>query len=162
VVTESGNQRCRIGVGGTCESALGFARSYRQAQLALKIQQASHREDQVTVFDDLGVLQILAEAEDPATVDRFVQRWLGQLLDYDKAKGTNLVESLTRFLEFGANYQAAAHALVVHRSTLRYRLQRIREVSRLDLSDPETQFNLQLATRAWQTLAAIRANDPLP
>jgi sugar diacid utilization regulator len=161
VVDESGTSRCRVGVGGTCESASGFARSYRQAQLALKIQQASHSRDRVTVFDDLGVLQILAEAEDPATVDRFVHRWLGSLLDYDSAKGTVLVESLSRFLEFGGNYQSTAQALVVHRSTLRYRLQRIREVSGLDLSDPETQFNLQMATRAWQTLAAIRA-DPVP
>jgi hypothetical protein len=40
--------------------------------------------------------------------------------------------------------------------TLKYRLQRIREISGLDLSDPDTRFNFQLATRAWQTLAALR------
>jgi DNA-binding PucR family transcriptional regulator len=44
----------------------------------------------------------------------------------------------------------------VHRSTLKYRLQRIRDLTGFDLSDPETQFNLQLATRAWVTLRALR------
>ena len=44
----------------------------------------------------------------------------------------------------------------MHRSTLKYRLQRIREISGLDLTDPETQFSLQLATRARDTLAALR------
>jgi DNA-binding PucR family transcriptional regulator len=49
--------------------------------------------------------------------------------------------------------------LAIHRSTLKYRLQRIREISRRDLSDPDTQFNLQLATRAWQTLQALRGTQ---
>jgi len=44
----------------------------------------------------------------------------------------------------------------VHRSTLKYRLNRIRQVSGYDLSLPDNQFNLQLATRAW----ADPAGDP--
>jgi len=44
----------------------------------------------------------------------------------------------------------------VHRSTLKYRLQRIRELTGYDLGDPETRFNLELATRTRVTLAALR------
>jgi DNA-binding PucR family transcriptional regulator len=44
----------------------------------------------------------------------------------------------------------------VHRSTLKYRLRRIREVSGHDLGVPDNQFNLQVATRAWRTLEALR------
>jgi DNA-binding PucR family transcriptional regulator len=43
---------------------------------------------------------------------------------------------------------------------LKYRLQRIREISGYDLNDPEMHFNLELAARAWQTLAALRATAP--
>jgi DNA-binding PucR family transcriptional regulator len=42
---------------------------------------------------------------------------------------------------------------------LKYRLQRIGEISGHDLSDPDTSFNLQLAIRAWHTLAALRSTD---
>jgi DNA-binding PucR family transcriptional regulator len=66
------------------------------------------------------------------------------------------VATLSGYLECGGSYDAAAKALAVHRSTLRYRLERIREVSGHDLSDPDTRFNLQLATRAWGTLRAMR------
>ena len=45
----------------------------------------------------------------------------------------------------------------MHRNTLKYRLQRIRQITGLDLSDPEVCFNLQLATRAWQTLSVLRS-----
>ena len=44
----------------------------------------------------------------------------------------------------------------MHRNTLKYRLRRISEVSGYDLSMPDTLFHLQLATRAWRTLRALR------
>jgi len=47
----------------------------------------------------------------------------------------------------------------VHRSTLKGRLGRIRAISGHDLADPETRFNLQLATRALKTREAFRQTD---
>jgi DNA-binding PucR family transcriptional regulator len=44
----------------------------------------------------------------------------------------------------------------VHRSTLKSRLQRIRELTGMELNDPDVHFNLQLATRAWGTIQALR------
>ena len=59
----------------------------------------------------------------------------------------------------GASWERAATSLCVHRSTLKYRLQRIREISAHDLADPETNFNLHLATRAWQTLHTLHTGE---
>ena len=74
----------------------------------------------------------------------------------DERKHTELVKTLTQYLQHGGGYEATSRALSVHRSTLKYRLQRIRELTGFDLGDPETHFNLQLATRAWLTLQALR------
>jgi DNA-binding PucR family transcriptional regulator len=93
--------------------------------------------------------------EDPATVERYVRQWLGPLIDYDDRKDSELVATLSGYLECGGSYDGAAKALSVHRSTLRYRLDRIREVLGQDLGDADTRFNLQLATRAWATLGAM-------
>ncbi len=82
--------------------------------------------------------------------------WLGPLIDYDAEHGTQLVLTLSEYLDCGGNYDASARALSVHRSTLKYRLRRIREVSGHDLGRPDIQFNLQVATRAWRTLEALR------
>ena len=61
------------------------------------------------------------------------------------------------YLERGGNYDATSQELVVHRSTLKYRLQRIRVLSGHDVNDPDSRFNVQLATRAWTTLRALRS-----
>jgi sugar diacid utilization regulator len=147
---------CRMGVGGPCRALGDFPRSYREAQLALQIQEKAGGRDQVTRFGDLGVYQVLATANDASAMERFAAEWLGVLIDYDSVNGAQLVLTLSEYLDCGGNYDATARALSVHRSTLKYRLRRIREVSGYDIGHPDTQFNLQLAARAWRTLQALR------
>jgi DNA-binding PucR family transcriptional regulator len=156
VVAELNGGRCRIGVGGSCRSLADFTRSYREAELALQMQETSGGPAQVTQFTDLGVFQVLATTSDTSAMERYAARWLGALADYDAANGAHLVRTLSEYLACGGNYDASARALSVHRSTLKYRLRRIREVSGYDLGDAETQFNLQLATRTWRTLQVLR------
>jgi DNA-binding PucR family transcriptional regulator len=105
------------------------------------------------------VYRLLAEVEDTASVERFVRGWIGAVLDYDMRKGSDLVLTLSRYLSCGGDYDATAAALHVHRSTCKYRVQRIKEISGHDLADPEVHFNLELATRAWHTLLALRGES---
>ena len=148
--------RCRVGVGGRCDRAGDLPRSHREAVQALRVQSVVGG-DRAIVFDELGVYRLLAGIDDLDGVDRFVHSWLGDLLDYDANKeASDLVTTLGQYLDCGGNYDATAHALSVHRSTLKYRLQRIREISGHDLGSPDVQFNLQLAVRAWRTQQAVR------
>jgi sugar diacid utilization regulator len=153
---ELGGGLCRVGIGGAYERPRDLPRSYHEARLALRLQSAVTG-DQATEFDRLGVYRLLADVGEPGSVERFVREWLGELLDYDAGKGSELVTTLTRYLECGRSYEATTSALAIHRSTLKYRLRRIKEISGHDLADPDTYFNLQLASRAWNTLRALRA-----
>jgi sugar diacid utilization regulator len=156
VVTELGGGSCLVGVGGRCAELNEFPRSYQEAQLALRIQKTVGGAEQVTRFDDLGVYKVLATADDASAMERFMKEWLGTLIDYDAGHGTQLVLTLSEYLDCGGNYDATARALSVHRSTLKYRLRRIRQISGHDLGLPDVQFNLQVATRAWRILQALR------
>jgi sugar diacid utilization regulator len=156
VLAELGGGRCRVGVGDWCERPGDYPRSYREAQLALKMQGSVGADDRATCYDDLGVYRILCEVQDPAAVERLVRQWLGSLLDYDARRNSELVATLGCYLECGS-YDGTAAALCVHRSTVKYRLQRIREISGHDLADPGTSFNLHLAALAWRTLQTLRA-----
>jgi sugar diacid utilization regulator len=159
VAGELGRTMCQVGVGGSCSRPADFPRSYREAVLAMKVQDIAGKSEQATVFDDLGVYRILANVEDTSGIDRFIRQWLGNLLDYDARRGGELVLTLCRYLDSGRHHETAARALNVHRSTLKYRLRRIREVSGHDLGVPETAFNLELATRSWQTMQALSLSD---
>ena len=150
-------RKSRIGVGGVCRSFEDFPRSYREAQVALRLAQTSREGSTIMRYDELGVYQLLSEVADPRVLDAFVRNWLGPLIDYDVAHGSDLVATLSAYLEVGGNYDSTARALTVGRSTVRYRIRRIQELSGLDLSDPDTRFQLQLAARAWSTINALAA-----
>jgi sugar diacid utilization regulator len=156
IVAQLGGVRCRVAVGDPYPRPSQLPRSLREARLALRLQKGSSAVERTSVFADLDVLRMLASADDLSNVESFVRKWLGTLADYDERKHTELVKTLTQYLQHGGGYEATSRALSVHRSTLKYRLQRIRELTGFALSDPDTQFSLQLATRAWLTLQALR------
>jgi sugar diacid utilization regulator len=141
-----------IGVGGVCHVPSGLPKSYAEATRALRVRLASTSPAGITVDHDLGIYRLLSPGNDDAELRAYVREWLGPLLDYDAASGTDLVTTLLRYLECGGNYDAAAHALLIHRSTLRYRLRRIREINGRDLRTVDTRLNMHVASRAWQMI----------
>jgi sugar diacid utilization regulator len=140
-----------IGVGGVREEPSELPRSYSEALHALAIQERSQGRGVMT-FEELGVLRLVFISDDTHDVEEFVRDWLGELIDYDRAKRTELVATLSQYYDSGCNYDATATALHIHRSTLRYRLKRIRELTGHDLGAVDGRLNLQVATRAWLVL----------
>src|SRR5215475_3185035 len=155
IVSDLGGQ-CHIGVGGTCARPSELPRSLREAGLALRLQKTLLPGSGACEYPRLGIFRMLAAIPDLTDVEEFIREWLGSLLDYDARRKAELVRTLTQYLEHGGNYDATAAELSVHKSTLKYRLQRIRELTGVELNDPDVHFNLQLATRAWGTLQALR------
>ena len=144
-----------IGIGGQCDEPADFPQSYSEAMRALNIRQKSRTPNGVTSFEQLGLYRILDTGQNRAEVRAFVLEWLGPLLDYDRTKNSELVRTLSQYLECGGNYDETAAALMIHRSTLRYRLGRIKEIADLDLNDVDSRLNLHVAARAWQVLSGL-------
>jgi hypothetical protein len=147
-----GIEACRVVAGGRCSSPAGFPQSYREAQLARSMMRPNTR---TLCFDDLGVFRIFSQVTDPVHLEQLANDWLGALIDYDREHDADLVQTVSAYMECGGNQEQTSEALIIHRSTLKYRLKRIREISGHDLSDPDTHLHVHLATRAWQVLQAL-------
>ncbi|MEU7766043.1 helix-turn-helix domain-containing protein [Nocardia sp. NPDC049190] len=144
-----------LGISGRCTQPSDFVGSFDDARRAINIRLRSQEPDGATAFDELGFYCLVDAARVDGRVDQFMREWLGVLLDYDQARHADLVYTLSQYLECGGNYDDSAAALHIHRSTLRYRLGRIRELTGFDLRDVNTRFNLQAATRAWRFLSPV-------
>jgi DNA-binding PucR family transcriptional regulator len=59
----------------------------------------------------------------------------------------DLFHTLETFVDAGGNGVATAERLLIHRSTLNYRLARIAEICGCNLGDPATRTNLQVALK---------------
>src|SRR5438105_6999478 len=105
---------------------------------------------QVVAGPELGLTGLLAAVSGARLVD-YSRRHLGPLVEHDAARKSALVATLRAYLETGEQ-QHAAQRLRVHPNTLRYRLDRIREITGLNLEDPETRLNLSVALRVQSLL----------
>ncbi|SEC36813.1 Sugar diacid utilization regulator [Streptomyces sp. 2231.1] len=139
-----------IGVSAPSDSLSDIPHHYQEAQRALDVRRHSRERHGTTFFDELGLYRLLGPGNDYRELETFVQEWLGQLIDYDSRHHSTLVETLSRYFDCGGNYDETAESLAIHRSTLRYRLQRIRDISGNDLANVEDRLNLQVATRVWK------------
>ena len=152
---------CRLAVGSRYPDAWHVAVSYREAQFVANLASSALSNPAVPVlhFDSLGVYRMLSSVTDPAGIEEFMNEQLGPLLEYDRQYRSSLVLTLARYFDTGCSYDGAAAALSVHRSTLKYRLKRIREVLGRDPHDGSARLDLHLATTVWLTLESLRRTE---
>jgi sugar diacid utilization regulator len=148
----------QVAIGEPAADIEQIPRAFAQARRALAARRLSRDAYGAAAYADLGVIRVLALEENAAEIERLISDWLGTLIRYDADRGTDLVATLAAYLDLGGTYGETAKALSIHRNTLRYRLARITEVSGHVLTDPETQLNLHLATRAWRFRRPAAAN----
>jgi PucR family transcriptional regulator, purine catabolism regulatory protein len=139
-----------VGFSGPTEAPAGVAGALREVTSVMESLARFKRWGQVVAVPELGLTGLLAAVTDERLVD-YSRRHLGPLIEHDTSRKGNLVATLRAYLETGEQQQAAQR-LRVHPNTLRYRLDRIREISGLDLEDPETRLNLAVALRVQALL----------
>jgi purine catabolism regulator len=134
-----------VGFSAAVDAPAGIATAHREVRAVLATLARFKRWSQVVAVPELGLTGLLAGLSDDRLVE-FVNRHLGALVEHDRARGGSLIPTLKAYLEAGEQ-QAAARRLRVHPNTLRYRLDRIREISEIELDDAETRLNLAVALR---------------
>ena len=102
----------------------------------------------VATFEDLGLLHWLHTVPAATLEENVYVCRIQRLAEHDRARDTGLLRTLEVFLEYDGNGVRAAEKLIVHRHTLKYRLQRIEEICGLDLGDPLCKLNLRVAVLA--------------
>ncbi|HMC79327.1 MAG TPA: helix-turn-helix domain-containing protein [Acidimicrobiia bacterium] len=127
------------GWGPRCDHLGGFGTGVARGRWVVDVLAGMPGDPAPAGYDDLGIYALLYEKRDRDQLADFAERWLGPLLDYGE-----LTHTLRVLLETGGP-SAAATALFVHISTLKYRLRKIESILDVDLSDPEVCFNLRLA-----------------
>lgn len=101
---------------------------------------------------DLGIYRLLLRLRETGELETFCRHALGPLLAEGRHSAA-LLATLDAFFACNGNLSEAARRLDLHRNSLIYRVNRIRELLGHDLEDPELRLTLQLALKARQVLA---------
>lgn len=138
--------RVQIGAGRMAESLVDLPDAYTEARQALITGSMIHTDGEFTIsYGDLGIKRLLYPLLDHPELDRFYEEHLAPLEAYDEEWETDLVPTLRVYLNNGANLNSAAKELFVHRHTMRYRLEQIADLLKVDIDSSNVLLNLQIA-----------------
>ena len=117
-------------------------------------------DDGHTTTADLSIYTILFDPAKGGTLQAFLDRSLGRLINHDLHRGTDLMGTLTAYFANAGNFAKTARALHIHTNTLTKRIDRISNLLGTDWQKPDVALNLQLAVRLHGLAQRVGALPP--
>jgi sugar diacid utilization regulator len=136
-------------------------RAGNEALLAANVVEGDPDESLLS-YDDTGTYQLLLpHMSDPVELRRFYDDTVSKLVAYDEQYETSdLVGTLETFLDCDGNVNATAARLITHRHTVRYRFERVREITGLDVSSTDGREKLSFGLKAMRVLGIAAPRGP--
>jgi sugar diacid utilization regulator len=150
-----------IGRSRITEDPTDLPRAVSEALLAANVAQGGS-DGPALAFEQTGAYRLLLSAmsENPAELQRFYAETVEPLVAYDEQYETDLMRTLETFLEADGNVNGTAQRLFTHRHTIYYRLERVRELSGLDVSSSDGREKLSLGLKSMRVLGISSASGP--
>ncbi len=138
-----------------------LARARNEALLAANVAEGN-ADHHALAFEETGAYRLLLSAmsEDPGELQRFYAETVEPLVAYDEQYETELVKTLEAFLDADGNVAGTAQRLFTHRHTIRYRLERVRDLSGLDVNSSDGREKLSLGLKAMRVLGIAARGGP--
>ena len=146
-----------VGIGRHKKDPALLPDAYSEAGVALEIGHRIHGPSSVSTFEGTGTYKLLFRVlqENPEELEAFYAETLEPVVIYDSRYGTELVQTLITYLGNDASTVRTAGDLFAHRHTIRYRLDRVSELTGLDVDKSEDREHLTLGIKAMQLLGRV-------
>lgn len=132
-----------IGVGRSVTDPTQLPTSFIDANRAVDVGRWAKGRHVTELYDELGLERLFASVPQPDLHD-FVLHAIGPLLDHDRRHRTDLVETLSTWLQT-RNMAEAARQIFVHYNTFKNRLERIEAILGPVLTDPSRLLECEVA-----------------
>ena len=143
---KSKNMNIKIGVGRAYKDLENVNKSFSDAVKTIRTGKVITNKDIIN-FDELGIFKILCQDFLVEELEDFYNTTLKPLCDYDEKKSTELVKTLQTYFEHNGNLTRMSERLFTHYNTVLYRINRINQITGMDLNDPNDRLNLEIALK---------------
>jgi purine catabolism regulator len=144
-----------IGASSTGRGPEHVKRALTEATDAVTVAGALEAHGRVLFYSDMGAYRYLVNLVGTGGPRDHLREAVDRLVAYDEDRGSHLLATLEAYLEHGRSTTATSRLLIIHVNTLRQRLQRVEELTGLDLAG-EDLLALHLAIK----LARLRGATP--
>ncbi len=152
-IQEERHIRMFAGIGNLCHIVSDYRRGYAEASEALALGQHMHDQRCSALFNELGVYRYIHAFACTDTLRDQYQDTIDVIIEYDRRKKTNLLDTLETYLECGGNIARTSSLLDVHRNTLLQRIERLQKLSFLNLEQLQHRLPLLVALKVYHLRA---------
>ncbi len=140
-----------VGIGRVASYLENFEKSYIDSIKAISTGKILDR-GLVTNFEHLGIYKILSQDYLVEELEKFYDVTIKSLVEYDKKKSTELIKTLESYFHNNGNLKKMSDELFTHYNTILYRVQRIMEITNMDLEDQNDRLNLEISLKIKKLL----------
>ncbi len=142
---EGDHKSLSVGISTRFETLDRYPVAFRSALEVLKIGSKDLGHGHVYTYDRVASLVYSHRiSADPRSIEDPLRSKFLVLVDYDKQSGMQLLETLRQYLKHHGNSTDACQTLRIHRNTLRQRLERVEDLTGIDLNQKESWFAYQI------------------
>ncbi|MCR4745201.1 MAG: helix-turn-helix domain-containing protein, partial [Lachnospiraceae bacterium] len=134
-----------IGIGNPCGYLEDVNISRREASDAIRIARIYGCRNCINFYNDQGIYSLISQISNDKFLDDFIEKEIGKLIEADKVQDGNLCETLEAYLDNNCNASETAEKLFIHRNTLHYRLNKIKNITGKSLESLDLCLMLKLA-----------------
>lgn len=130
----------QIGIGKSVKGYQRLKESYHEASQAIKYIEivrlvTGDKNKSVVHYSNLGFFQIFGEIDDMTKLERYIPETLKKLYEYDDEHKGELIPTLQMFLSNNQSIRKTAGAMFVHYRTISYRMEKIKEITRINFDN---------------------------
>ena len=124
-----------LNIGETCENISKLQKSFQETSKTNSVLEHINRKNEIVFYDEIGFYRMLMSYENTAPMQQFANDVLSPIIQYEKKAHTQLMETLWAYFECDCNLQRTADKLFSHKNTVKYRLQRVEQLTGKSLSN---------------------------
>lgn len=145
---------CTIGIGRFYPGLEGIQEGYREAVKSIQLGRSVWGSNSTIYFDDLGIYRILSRFHDRGELEALYNETVGLLVAYDRKHQARLTETLFEYFGNNCGLAETAEKMFVHVNTLKYRLQKIEQLTGCSIHRAEERLRLHVGLKLYHILNA--------
>lgn len=140
------------GVGNPYSEFTEMKKSFKEAEQALQISKLTGADNNICFYNELGIYSLLLNIRDTQVLEKYYHTVLDPIVKYDSMNSSELLATLEMLIRENGNITTTAEKLFIHRNTLKYRIQKIEEITEYDLRNLKDLTELGLGLMAGRIL----------
>jgi purine catabolism regulator len=146
------NLTCTIGIGRFYSGLEGIHQGYSESNKAIQLGKPISGKSGLIHYEDLGVFRILSQLNDWKEMEALYLETIGKLVEYDFGGNSNLLATLMEYFANNCALAETAEKLFVHVNTMKYRLQKIEQLTGCGVHDAEKRLLLHMGLKIHKIL----------